>query len=114
MSRHSFRSIFFCSLALFAGAILFALPASAGAEVGLSPASAYAYYWHDVDKAIHDFAVATDKMVIQREAAAFLGNDPVPTIGARGGQRIPFDLKPEYAESYATDGLSFIELRRRC
>lgn len=114
MRLYSLRSMILCSLALVASALLFAFPASAGTEAGLSPASAYAYSWHDIDRAIHDFAVAADKMAIQREATAFLNSDPVPTIGARGGQRSPFDLKPEYVESYATDGLNFIDLRRRC
>lgn len=109
MRLYSLRSIAFCALALAASMFVFAMPAAA------EPLDHGIYRLHsDVGKAVHDFAVAAIKHDVQSEAAFFLISDPVATPGGTGGSKHPFDLKPEYAESYATDGLSFIDLRRRC
>jgi hypothetical protein len=103
------RSIIFCCLALCASAFVFTAPASA-VPIDYCLSAVHV----DAAKAVHDFHASVIKHDAQREAAFFLNSDPVPTIGAAGNQRSPFDLKPEYAESYATDGLSFIDLRLRC
>jgi hypothetical protein len=109
MRLYSLRSIIFISLALAASAFVFAMPASA------EPVDHGVYRLHaDVGKAIHDFNVAVIKHDAQREAAFFLVDDPVGITDAIRPGRAPYGLKPEYAESYATDGLSFIDLRRRC
>jgi hypothetical protein len=107
MRLYNLRSIIILSLALASSAFLFTAPASA------VPIDYGAYTVH-VDKAMHDFHAAVVRDEAQREAAIFLNSNPVPAIGGKGGQRAPFDLKPEYAESYATHGLTFIDLRLRC
>jgi hypothetical protein len=115
MLRHSLRSIILCSLALVASAFLFALPASAsislhhGDGVLIVTASP-----HDIAQDIANLSAAIDKMAIHRESAAFLNSEHDINPGGTGGDRMPFGLSPEYAESYATDGLNFIDLRRRC
>lgn len=46
-----------------------------------------------------------------------MGRDPSEIDGTKPEDdehnRLPFGLSPEYAESYAADGLNFIDLRRR-
>jgi hypothetical protein len=109
MRLYSLRSFIFLGMALAASALVFAAPASA------VPIDHGLYAVHtDAGKAVHDFHVAVISDQAQREAALFLNSDPVPIAGGKDGQRTPFDLRPKYAASYATDGLSFIDLRRRC
>lgn len=103
MRLYSLRSIVFVGLALVASAIAYAVPASA------APIEPGIYVLHDDTHGVPAFTVLVSKAIIQREAAAFLDSEH-----RTGGNRLPFGLSAEYAESYATDGLNFIGLRRRC
>jgi hypothetical protein len=103
MRLYSLRSIIFVGLALAASMIAYAVPASA------APVDHGIYVLHDDANGVPAFMALVDKAVIQREATAFLNSEHLT-----GGDRLPFGLSPEYAESYATDGLNFIGLRRRC
>lgn len=109
------RSILFASLAALACAFIYQLPAAASYDQPSYVLRA------DIQRSIDEFTMVADKMEIQREAAAvFKNNDLISArgagmiLGGTGGSKHPFDLKPEYAESVATDGLNFIDLRRRC
>jgi hypothetical protein len=114
MRLYSFRSILYCGLTLVASAILMSSPTAAAPVHPLGYAVLVVQADHvDVSKALQDFAIMADKMHAQRVAAIFLDTHPAPGIGATGGLMHPFGLKPEYAESYATDGLS-LDMRRRC
>jgi hypothetical protein len=107
MRLYSLRSIIFAGLAIVASAIAYAVPASA------APIEPGVYVLHDDAYCVPAFTAFVDKAIIQREAAAFL-NSEHELIPGKGIDRLPFGLSPEYAESYATDGLTFINLRRRC
>lgn len=109
----NFRSIIFCSLAVIASFFILSVPATAG-PMHLGPDVLHVYAVHqDMAKAIDDICLAMDRVDAQREAAFFLNSDHSINLGAKASG-VEVGLKPEYAESHATAGLSFIDLRRRC
>lgn len=110
--RYTARSIFLCSMAFFASAFLFAIPASSatiydrGDPVMLVFASD-----RSVTDAIAEFSLVIEKSIAVPEFAE--GRDPRDVDDDSTG-RLPTDLKPEYEESLATNGQNFIETRLRC
>lgn len=115
MRSHSIRSFALCTLALIASAFVFTSPASASSRVD-HPDVAYVLHssQHDISQDLASFSLALNKRAIHREAASFLNSEHnILPAGAAIG-RTPFGLKREYAESYATKGLNFIDLSRRC
>lgn len=109
MSKYyGLRSIVLGMLAHFAGVILICTPASAEGiplDFEVRASSAYQYHLTHVDLASLDVLVLVDHVAVRPQL-----EDPKPVIAFAGFE----PLKPEYAESYATNGLSFIDLRRRC
>ncbi|EHS51496.1 hypothetical protein PDO_1887 [Rhizobium sp. PDO1-076] len=96
------------TLAALACAILISAPASAETiplDVECRAANAYHYHLTHLDFASLDAFVMRDHVAILPKLDA-----PKPVIAFAGFA----PLKPEYAESYATNGLSLIDLRRRC
>jgi hypothetical protein len=109
------RCLIISGFAILASAILFSMPASARTVIDYGPDVLYAYApHHDLAKSMADLSAAMDKMDVQREAAYFLDSDHKINLGNYGSDRTPFDLKPEYAKSQQTNGLSFVETRLRC
>lgn len=106
MSR--LRSLIFIAMAVCASAVMFTMPATA------APIDPGIYVLHDDASAAGMTVVSADeaKAVIRSEAASLSSNNL--KLGAGIGNRTPVGLSPEYAESLATDGLNFIDLRRRC
>lgn len=114
MRFYSLRSIIVSCLALVASAFVFSMPASAATIYdGPDVLQVYSPH-HDVAVAIRDLSAAMDRLGVQREAAQFLDNDHSIKLGADSDRRSFRNIKPEYAASYATDGLNFIDLQRRC
>ncbi|KNY13611.1 hypothetical protein AKG11_28150 [Shinella sp. SUS2] len=102
-SHYSIRSIILgtiaslaCLLAISASASAAALPPDAG--IYAAPSTA------DLDLKATDL-VTTDHVAIVPQRLK-----PAPVIAVAGFE----PLKPEYAESYRTHGLTFIDLYRRC
>lgn len=86
-----------CLLAISAHASAEALPPDAG--IYAAPSTA------DLDP-----KKSLDLMTMDRVAIVPQPLEPTPVIAVAGFE----PLKPEYAESYRTHGLTFIKLHRRC
>ncbi|WP_160009778.1 hypothetical protein [Rhizobium sp. 18055] len=104
MRLYSIRSICLGSLALIAS-VLLASQMPASADVLPLDAGFYAIAHHPMD-----FAIVVHDMLPAAELARIDQDAPLSVTASTGFE----PLKPEYAESYATNGLNFIDLRRRC
>lgn len=102
-SRFRLRSTIIGTLAALASLIMLSAPASAEgvpADLGIYAAP------HAIDLDLkHIGAVLADHVAIVPQRL-----EPTPVISVAGFE----PLKPEYAESYRTHGLIFIDLHRRC
>ncbi|MBZ9600733.1 hypothetical protein [Phyllobacterium chamaecytisi] len=98
-----FRSIMFCSLAMFAAAIIYVTPSSA--EYHRSDAGIYSLAFTDFDY-MAPLAVHID---VERLAVVH-ADDPMKLVKSRS---IGI-LKPVYQASLITDGQNLIDLRMRC
>lgn len=103
-SYYGLRSTLIGTLAALASLLIIAAPAAA--EIVPLDSGIYAAPSLDFDfEKMHLGAVQADHVAIVPQRL-----DPAPVIAVAGFK----PLKPEYAESYATHGLVFIDLHRRC
>jgi hypothetical protein len=104
MRLYSIRSFIFGSFAAIA-CVLLASQMPASAEVVSLDAG-----YHTMAHLSPDLAIVVFDVLPAGEVAR-LDHDAVMSVIASTGFE---PLKPEYAESYATNGHNFIDLRRRC
>jgi hypothetical protein len=116
MAFRSSRTVLLSALAFVASVLAFTVPASA--LTMQLPADEWIFVvsapHHDLAAAVEQLNAVIDKAALQSEAAFFLHTEPEAVSGGAGGQKFPFDLKPEYAASYKSHGLGFIDVRLRC